>query len=410
MKKIQTIMSKIMKPKRLMRPIGPMRLNGLNRHAGFMVCLLVSLFTSCNSELDGPDSEEKGIPINIAGYLTPFEDSEGGTRAEPAWMPDGYTLLEGVKSIGAFYTQTSTCDVRRIWWHDDDRKWYISGESVPTGDFYLYGYLPYNSANVAITPKNSNYANGASLTFTDMSSVSTKDICVIVGASNGSNGDTPTSLQTGKFDCHMNSGGTGNENHLFLLCDHLYAKLEFTFRVDDSEPYKYASLRTIKLRKLELTSYTYTLDNLSDATIMKKKGDITVNLAANNTGTSPIESTIYFTPDNTSGNMDPILLFEDEDGEELPSVGYTTETGYVPYFNLSGSGKVLYVLRSTYDVYDKQNNLIRKGCVAENTIVPQERFNIKQFSRGHKYTLRLTVMPTYLYMLSEPDLDNPTIQ
>ena len=118
MKKIQTIMSKIIKPKRLMRPIGPMRLNGLNRHAGFMVCLLVCLFTSCNSELDGPDSEEKGIPINIAGYLAPFEESEGGTRAEPAWMPDGYTLLEGVKSIGAFYTQTSTCDVRRIWWHD----------------------------------------------------------------------------------------------------------------------------------------------------------------------------------------------------------------------------------------------------------------------------------------------------
>ena len=373
-----------------------------------MVCLLVCLFTSCNSELDGPDSEEKGIPINIAGYLAPFEESEGGTRAEPAWMPDGYTLLEDVKSIGAFYTQTSTCDVRRIWWHDKDLKWYISGESVPTGDFYLYGYLPYNSANVAITPKNSNYANGASLTFTDMSSISTKDICVIVGASNGSTGDTPTSLQTGKFDCHMNSGGTGNENHLFLLCDHLYAKLEFTFRVDNSEPYKYASLRTIKLRKLELTSYTYTLDNLSDATIMKKKGDITVNLAANNTGTSPIESTIYFTPDNTSGNMDPILLFEGE--KTLPSDSYTTETGYVPYFNLSGSGKVLYVLRSTYDVYDKQNNLIRKGCVAENTIVPQERFNIKQFSRGHKYTLRLTVMPTYLYMLSEPDLNNPTIQ
>ena len=81
----------------------------------------------------------------------------------------------------------------------------------------------------------------------------------------------------------------------------------------------------------------------------------------------------------------------------------------MPYVNLSGSGKVMYILRSTYDVYDKQNNLIRKGCVAENTIVPQERFNIKQFNRGHKYTLRLTVMPTYLYMLSEPDLNNPSV-
>ena len=168
-----------------------------------MVCLLVCLFISCTSEVQEPE-EQEGVPIELAGYLAPFEESEGGTRAEPAWMPDGYTLLEDVKSIGAFYTQTSTCDVRRIWWHDTAGEWYISGKSVPTGDFYLYGYLPYNSANVAITPKNSNYANGASLTFTDMSSVSTKDICVIVGASNGSTGDTPTSLQTGKFNCHMN--------------------------------------------------------------------------------------------------------------------------------------------------------------------------------------------------------------
>lgn len=382
---------------------------------------------SCSSDLDGSAQEEKGVPIQVEGYMPTFKEAEGlapasapevkgtfwesdygMTRTEPGWMPDGYTSFSDVKSIGAFFTQTSTCDAQRIWWHDEDKRWYLSGKTITAGDFYLYGYLPYNSANVAITPKNSNYAEGASLTFTDMSSVSTKDICVIVGASNGSNADTPTNLQTGKFNCQMKSGGTGNENHLFLLCDHLYAKLEFTFRVDDSEPYKYASLRTIKLRKLELTSYTYTLDNQSDTTIMKKKGNITVNLAANNTGTSPIESTIYFTPDIDSDNMDPVLLFEGE--KTIPSVGYTTETGYVPYFNLSGSGKVLYVLRSTYDVYDKQNNLIRKGCVAENTIVPQERFNIKQFSRGHKYTLRLTVMPTYLYMLSEPDLNNPTIE
>ena len=396
MKKIQTIIQ-------FMRFIG---LNGLNRHAGFMVCLLVCLFISCTSEVQEPE-EQEGVPIELVGYLTPFEDSEGGTRAEPAWMPEGYTSLTDMNSIGAFFTQSTSCDVRRIWWHDTDEKWYISGKSVPTGDFYLYGYLPYNSAEVGITPKNSNYAEGASLTFHNMSSISTKDICVIVAASNGTNENTPTSLQTGKFDLNMKAGGPGAPNHVFLLCDHLYSKLEFTFRVDDSEPYKYASLRTIKLRKLELTSYTYTLDNQSDASIMKKKGDITVNLAANDTGESPVESTIYFSPDVSSGNMDPVLLFEGE--KTLPSDSYTTETGYVPYFNLSGSGKVMYILRSTYDVYDKQNNLIRKGCVAENTIVPQERFNIKQFNRGHKYTLRLTVMPTYLHMLSEPDLNNPSV-
>ena len=403
MKKIQTIMSKIIKPKRLMRPIGPMRLNGLNRHAGFMVCLLVCLFTSCISELDGPDSEEKGIPINIAGYLAPFEESEGGTRAEPAWMTDGYTLLEDVKSIGAFYTQTSTCDVRRIWWHDEDHKWYISGESVPTGDFYLYGYLPYNSANVAITPKNSDYAKGASLTFTDMSSVSRKDICVIVGAKDGTSATEVTGLQPGKFSTTFKA----SNNYLFLLCEHLYAKLEFSFRVGT----EYATLRKIKLRKVELMGYTYTLDNLTDITPMKETGDFTVNLTANNTGESPLgDDVILFTPNGSSDDLPPVLLFESEDGVQLPADSYTTETAYVPYFNLSGAGKVCYKLRTTYDVYDRKDNMTRKGCVAENLIVPKELFNKNQLQRGYKYTLQLTVVPTYLYVLSEPDLDNPTIQ
>ena len=29
--------------------------------------------------------------------------------------------------------------------------------------------------------------------------------------------------------------------------------------------------------------------------------------------------------------------------------------------------------------------------------------------RGHSYIIKLKVCPTYLYMLSEPDLNNPTL-
>lgn len=389
----------------------------LNR-MGLIFFILSSFFvSSCSSDLDGPDNEKQGTPIHLAGYMAPYDEVSsmeareyGITRTEPAWMPTGYTALADVKSItfGTFFaTAPNTCDARRIYYHTTANEWFISGMEPPVGDFLLYGYMPYNTAEVEIAPKNSNYAEGATLTFNNMSCISTKDICVIVGASHGTNASTPVSLQTGKFNCTIKAGGEGNENYLFLLCDHLYAKLEFTFRVDNSEPYKYASLRTIKLRRLELMSYTYTHENLSDLTVMKKKGEIAVNLNTNTTSTSPIDGTIFFTPDVTSEDMDPVLLFDGE--KELKSNEYTTETGYVPYFNLGGSGKVLYVLRSTYDVYDNKNNLIRKGCVAENTIVPLERFNIKQLARGSKYTLQLTVMPTYLYVLSEPDLDNPTI-
>jgi hypothetical protein len=57
----------------------------------------------------------------------------------------------------------------------------------------------------------------------------------------------------------------------------------------------------------------------------------------------------------------------------------------------------------TYDVYDTNNNLTRQNCKAENKL-PGGTVN-----RGEWRTVNLTVNPTYLYMLSEPDLDNPSI-
>jgi hypothetical protein len=450
MRRIKTIIQLM----RLMNLIGPM--------------CLIGLISSCSSELEGPGTEveKERTPIQLVGYMSPYTEQaseargrgdsqfsmpnsqwsmvndqwsmvngqwsmvndqwsmvNGMTRTEPAWMPEGYSLYtpptDRTTAIGAFFTQDSpspTHTDRRIFFSNNgtdadtsDDHWYVEGKEPPTGDFYLYGYMPYNAATVSIAA-NDTYAEGATLTFNDMNCISTKDICVVVGASHGTDTDTPATpqgLHIGKFGCTMKAGGSGNENYLFLLMEHLYAKLEFSFRVDNSAPYYYANLRTIKLRKVELMGYTYTLNNLSDAVVMKEKGDFVVELKSNDTDTSPIVNDILFVPDGSSKDMSPELLFEGD--EELPTLTYTTETAYVPYFNLSGSGKVYYVLRSTYDVYDKQGNLIRQGCVAENLIVPNERFSLRQLSRGYKYTLQLTVMPTYLYMMSEPDLDNPSV-
>ena len=55
-------------------------------------------------------------------------------------------------------------------------------------------------------------------------------------------------------------------------------------------------------------------------------------------------------------------------------------------------------------------NLIRKDCQAENTIDLRKWFgNDLMTTRGHSYSLTITVLPTYLYVLSDPDLDNPTL-
>jgi hypothetical protein len=75
------------------------------------------------------------------------------------------------------------------------------------------------------------------------------------------------------------------------------------------------------------------------------------------------------------------------------------------------------ILTSVYDVYDTNitpehpdGNLIRKDCSATNTMLLSELFSGQSVShRGWKYKVRLTIKPTYLYMMSEPDLDNPTV-
>ncbi len=383
------------------------------------------IFVSCSEEQVAPGGEtEEGVPLQMTGYLPDFIDADKNqapevpgmgwedayTRAEPAWMPSGYTTMADVKSIGVFLTQDpASVDKRRIY-HYPEGEWYLSGKSIPEGDFFLYGYLPYNSADVSITPKTSTYEEGATLTFSNMGSLETKDICVIVGASHGTDVDTPVSLQPGKFNCTLQSGGSEHENYVFLLCDHLYARLDFKFRVDNTyESNYYASLRDIKLRKLELMGYTYPLATPETVSPMKETGSISITLTANNTGTTPVPGgELLFTLDGSSEDMDPILLFEGE--KLLPSATYSTETGFIPYFNLSGETGVFFILRSTYDVYDKKGNLVRQGCVAENKIEPAEIFGSSQLRRGWKYTIQLKLKPTYLYVMSDPDLDNPSVE
>ena len=391
------------------------------------------IFTSCSSEQAGPDPEQQGVPIQLMSYVTPFVDnsqepaesrqlstfnsqlstlnSQLSTLNTRAWtLPEGYTEDVSHKAIGAFFTKgDGTCEPHRFWYNDNitdtwtTPKWFINGKSITPGEFYIYGYMPNNAAEVTISP-NDTYDKGAILHFTDLGSIMAKDVCVLVAAKDGTASNV-TDFSIGQFLCNMKSGGSaGNENYLYLLFEHIYARLEFRFCMDAD----YAKLRIIKLKKLELTAYTSTQPNYSGAVKMKKSGTIDVHLTANNENSSPIADDIRFVP-TSDEDMDPVLIFEGE--ETMPSDSYTTETGYVPYFNFADANtKVLYELHSYYDVYDRQGNLIRKNCEAVNDIKPRVLFGSEQLDCGKQYIINLTVAPTYLYVMSEPDLDNPTIQ
>ena len=410
---------------------------------------LVALVGSCSSDegnglVGEPEQQEQGVPVTVVSYARPYQSVEasepGESRATRAgWLPSDFTLSSDHKAIGTFFTTASdTPEKHRLWYNTNttdkfpEPKWFLSGKDIKGGSFYLYGYMPYNAANVSITPPDgATYAEGAILSYSNLGSVMSKDVCVLVGARHGSDAD-PTApddpidpaspgMKLGQFRVEMKAVSKDapdpEKNYLFLLFEHVYARLDFRFKLDAD----YARLRTIKLKKLELTAYSYNLDNLSDAVRMKKNGSIEVHVLANTTGTSPIANDVRFTPDDDSPVMDPVVIFDAQEkdeatgierGEEaIPSDSYTVETGYVPYYNFADAAtKVLYTLRTTYNVYDKQGNLVRQNCVAENDVAPSRLFSQPQLDSGKQYKINLTVRPTYLYVLSEPDIDNPTVR
>ena len=369
------------------------------------IIALLSL-SGCSADEEQLSPQEQSIPFGLlTNYLSPYEaveapepkQSKGMTRA--GWTPPvGFTEAPKPIPMGVFFTTSpATSDARRIWCNTNGEDvWMLSGEALTPGSYLLYGYMPYNAASVSIMP-NSTYADGAVLVMNGLSCVASKDICVMVGAKDGTKDGIPADevegLQAGQFSCLMRSGGMGNQNYLFLLFEHLYIALRFRFRVDTD----YDRIRTIHLKKLELSACT----NNTYSTPKKEKLNATVRLLANNTGDSPIQS-VAFEYDPESASMSPIQLIKDEvvlqTGEN-----WITKDAYVP------QNSQYFILRSTYDVYDKMGNLIRKNCIAENKLDILSILKLASLERGHEYILKLTVAPTYAYKLSDEDIDSPSV-
>ena len=388
-----------------------------------MLLAVMMLTVGCSDDSDERTASGSSASVELVPYVSSYTEVEplvSGTRApsSPSWAPDNFFLYDDLTGVGGvlrsnehapisvYFTKDGSSELlRRFTYGSSNGKWRIDEEVAQAGDYYLYGFVPSSAGSASIEP-NSIYADGAVLTLTGLNSVMTQDLCFVVGAKHGKNVDSSVVPDTesekvalGDFKCNIKAGD-GNPNYIFLLFDHLYAALRFRFRVDA----KYAELRTIKLKKLELLAFQ------DEACLhrMSQKVQTTVTLRKTN-GTSPIVSVSNFITDNTTtGGSDPMdwAVIYDNKSEPitLPSGStYTDNIGFVP------KTSSFYLLRSTYDVYDKQNNLVREDCVAENKIDPRKQFLKEQLDRGYMYTLKFTVNPTYLYVLSEPDLDNPTM-
>ena len=310
--------------------------------------------------------DEQGVPMNVSSV----------TRSGAA-IPIGTSITTFLTKSSGEKRQGSVTKVGSDSW--------ISTLAVNPGDtYYIYGFSPsdvVSSASDAELTTDVGYGSGATLTLRNVGSVLDKDLCVITGIQDVTvdHKDDPPNIIEGQF---RYLGKDIGMNYMNVLLSHLCSTISFTLKVNAT----YNAMRTIKLKKLQLKSKT------------AEKYDITVVLTANNSNTDPIESV---TTSNAQGRQETATVYTNNIGLELTTTGNMEPiAGYFVFAPLIDLRVV-----STYDIYDTKGNLIRENCTAENKIPTP--LNITDY--GQRKTVNLTVNPTYLYMLSEPDLDNPTI-
>lgn len=297
--------------------------------------------------------------------------------------------------------------------------WWSSIDAIKDQNktYYLYGFMPSVAASKVDTepkesikhlPNSTDYADGAVLTINGINAITPHDVCVIVGVK----GYTPTENETlptidhtkvdmatrlGLFDITVPK----EVNYAYLLVDHIFCSFKFKLKINE----QYSKLRTIKVKTMQLKAST-------DGSLahLIKKVKATITLQSTNGTTSPLATanSIVITT-AVPGEPDPAMLYDESEHNDEPLTLTTTEQalrGYLAPAAIGNDGIEKFVLVTTYDVYDRKGNLIRAGETATNTFAPK---TLNPALRpGEEFTFNIAVTPTYLYMLSEPDLDSPT--
>ncbi len=350
---------------------------------------LIGLIGCTNDSEEDSVTEKKPVTV-VLGTASFLEVNKMPTRS----LPDGYTPYSELypmsdlshSSIGLILTPDQT-SVSSNSINFNGSKW-IGALDIHYGvNYYIYGFMPSNFADRAtVSPVSGNFANGAILTIDGLSTLTPADVCVVVGVKRLEEGENAqnVNIRLGEF-----SYQGGDSNRIYLLLKHLYSGLHFKAHIDT----EYAKLRTIKVKKM-------TLKVLDD---VKSEINLRVTLTANSTNTDPTSSITYDEVAGTSTHPS-IDLYDNEANPFV--VPIETPQEFLGCF-VPGKCKK-FQLYSKYDVYDRKGNLIRQNCEAVNTIDASGFYGINDLKAGDIYTIDLKIQPTYLYVLSDPDLDNPT--
>ena len=348
------------------------------KYIDILLIAVAVLLNACSSgdsgeQPDPTDNKPVQKEIQVMTYASQFAETALSRRAAPTgfseYTPDKTTSM-GIYMLLSENPATDWATPKEEKIIYNNNKWHAYFEVTADKTYTVYGYMPKTGDMSSTLAKNT--ADAATLTISNIKPITTDDICIITGVEASDEG-----LKEGQF-----SWSTPMEEvetyKISLLMDHLYAAALFRMKIDA----EYASLRTIKLK-------TMTLRTDCESVIA------TISLTHNDTGASPI-SGVVFAP---SVSSEDFLVFNSDAGTALDKdTPVDINTCFAP--TLSNNLTIV----TTYDVYDRKGNLIRQNRTATNKLPNLDA------TRGQRVQVNMTVNPTYLYVLSEPDLDNPTIK
>ena len=299
-----------------------------------IIALLTLVVTSCHRE------ELNGGLHEVRFRLFAKEHISVSRGYKLLGTQEGDTTLANF-TAGLFITTGDNCFHSTMTWNGNTMS---AGTGIESGDYSFYSYIPYD--------KEASFADNT-LTLNNIHAIGGMDIMVA------------NSVVTKEVTSNVS---------IPLYMDHLMARVSPYIYVHG----KYAAMRTIKIKKVEMvmrhdTLYTaeVDVDDNDDYSVAWTKGE-----AAMETTVTTYESE---TPDTLSINR----------GEQEYGCCYLCPAKW--------TGDLC--MRVTYDVYDTEDCLTRKDAVVENQIKRLPDW----LTAGTNYRLHIKIVPTYLYALSDND-------
>jgi len=323
-----------------------------------MSTLAALLLAACSmDDVSDPQGTTDGEMLQLSSMV----------RRSPAIVPTTD------QSIEIYVTRDTEARRGSFSYATDLAEWRSNVRVLPNENQYLYGFMPATAASsTAISYLSDGYAKGAMLTINNLDPMTPVDLCFLAGVKGGEPVSSSENITLWRY---LYEGQPKNHNKVNLLMEHLYASLSLRLLVGSD----YDILRTIKVKKIQL----------------KVAGARKVNVSI--TQWNGLEPLFNYTTTETAVEVTDML--NSSEGETLStSVPLVVNDFYVAPI-LTGLKLV-----SFYDVYDKEGHLVRKDCRAENDIT-----GLMSMRDGTKTTLTMTVAPSYLYYLADPDALDPTI-